>query len=316
MDRIVRAWAPASLSNLGPGFDALGLALEGIGDMVEASWFDGPGVRVTVGLGEAVPLDPDRNTAARAAMALLGPAGDRGIHLVIHKGIRPGSGLGSSAASAVAAAWAVARLMGGTVDKESLVGAALDGESAVSGSRHGDNVLPSLFGGIVLMTPNEPSRYRSVSAGAPMFLTVIRPDIRILTREARAILPAFVSLADAVRNAASLAFLIDALRCGDLETVGAMVERDLLVEPVRARLVAPYDAVRRAARDAGALGCALSGSGPAMFSLAGDAEAAERVREAMEWACRSTGVACVSFTSTLDPQGARDARPDDPRVEA
>ena len=316
MDRIVRAWAPASLSNLGPGFDALGLALEGVGDLVEASWFDGQGVRVKVGRGESLPLDPDRNTAARAAMTLLGSAGDRGIDLVIHKGIQPGSGLGSSAASSVAAAWAVARLMRETVAKEDLVNAVLDGESAVSGSRHGDNVLPSLFGGMVLVTPNEPSRYRAVSVGAPMFLAIIRPDIRILTREARAILPASVPLSDAVRNAATLAFLIDALRCGDLETAGVMMERDLLVEPVRARLVPPYDAVRNAARDAGALGCALSGSGPAMFALTGDADAAERTRAAMEWACRAAGVGCASFTSTPDPHGARDARPDDPRVEA
>lgn len=316
MDRIVRAWAPASLSNLGPGFDALGLALEGAGDIVEASWMDGPGLRVTIGHGEPLPLDPDRNTAARAAKAMLGPDGDRGISLVIHKGISPGSGLGSSAASAVAAAWAVARLMGDTVAKEDLISAVLEGESAVSGARHGDNVLPSLFGGIVLVTPNEPTRYRIVPAGAPMFLAVIRPDLRILTREARAILPVSVPLTDAVRNAASLAFLIDALRVGDLETAGTMMERDLLVEPVRARLVSPYHAVRQAARDAGALGCALSGSGPAMFALTGDAHAAEKVCEAMAWACRAAGVGCTAFTSSLDPHGARDAGPNDPRVEA
>ncbi len=300
-------WAPASLSNLGPGFDALGVALEGIGDVVEARPAEGSTVVVRIEGADGLPVDPERNTAARAAARI---APGVGLELIVRKGIRPGSGLGSSAASAVAAAWAVARLLGRAGQIGTLLDAALEGEAAVSGARHGDNVIPSLLGGAVLVTPGHPERFRRLDLPARLHFGVVRPDLDILTREARAMLPRQVSLVDAARNAAALAFLVDALRSGDLETVGAEIERDLLVEPVRARLVPPFAAIRAAAREAGAFGCALSGSGPTMFALGGDAGAAARAADAMADACRHGGYGCVSFVTRDDPRGARDFTPE------
>ena len=287
------AFGPASLSNLGPGFDALGLAIEGVGDVVEARWSERPGASVEAIEGaEGLPLEPGKNTAALAAAAVLRRLGSgRGVALRIKKGIRPGSGIGSSAASAVAGAWAANALHGAPLGKEALVEAVLAGEQAASGTRHGDNVLPALFGGLVLVSSTEPERYRRLALPRPLPLALLRPDVQVLTKAARAMLPERVPLRDAVHNASALAFLIDAFHAGDWEAVGRAIMEDRLVEPVRAALLPCYADVRRAALEAGAYGCALSGSGPAMFALAETEAACADVLDAMREACRCTGIA-------------------------
>jgi homoserine kinase len=301
----VRAWGPASLSNLGPGFDALGMCLAGLGDTVEVWQVPEPGIRITSEPStDSVPNDPEYNTAAAAARVVLNRlAPGTGLEMRIHKGIQPGSGLGSSAASAVAGAWATSVLLGGPPNRASVIGAVLEGERVVSGAPHGDNVLPSLFGGLVLVSPGDPLRWRRLPIGGNVALAVVRPDVTILTREARAMLPNKVPLADAVRNAASLAFLVDAFRAGDMETVGQCIEEDRLVEPVRARLVPSFEAIRRAAKEAGALGCALTGSGPAMFAICIDDTSARRVAQAMHEAAGEGDVR--SIVTHVDPKGAR-----------
>ena len=290
---VVNVFGPASLSNLGPGFDAIGLAISGIGDEIEARWSERPGVQVEAGEGsDGIPLAPEKNTAAQAAMAVLQQLGSqRGVVLRIKKGIRPGSGIGSSAASAVGGAWAVNALHGEVLAKEELVEAVLAGEQVASGTRHGDNVLPALFGGLVLVSPTDPACYRRLALPRPLPIALIRPDVRVLTKAARAMLPDQVPLRDAVHNASALAFLIDAFHAGDWATVGEYIMKDRLIEPVRATLLPCYDAVRAAALEAGAYGCALSGSGPAMFALAETESACADVLRAMQEACRCTGVA-------------------------
>lgn len=312
VDASVTVWAPASLSNLGPGFDTLGLCVGALGDRVDAWRSDRPGVHlVPADGGFAVPLEPDRNTAAVAARAVLDRLGaDEGVVLRIHKGVVPGSGLGSSASSAVAGAWAVNALHGAPLAKDALVDAALDGEQLASGGRHGDNVMPSLLGGLVLTSAADPAHYRRVPLPRRLPLVILQPEVRVLTREARAMLPTRVPLRDAVRTASSLAFLIDAFRCGDWEEVGRCIEQDRLVEPVRAALVPCYDAVRAAAKGAGALGCALSGSGPAMFALAPSMDAAVALRDAMVAASEAVGVAALGTVTEADPTGVRTLRHD------
>lgn len=289
----ISAFGPASLSNLGPGFDALGLAIEGVGDVVEARWSRTSGVEVEAIEGaDELSLVPERNTAAVAAMGVLRRLGsERGVVLRIKKGIRPGSGIGSSAASAVAGAWAVNVLHGAPLEKEELVEAVLAGEQIASGTRHGDNVLPALFGGLVLVSSAEPERYRRLVLPRPLPIALIQPDVQVLTKAARAMLPERVPLRDAVHNASVLAFLIDAFHAGDWETVGRCVMQDRLIEPVRATLLPCYGAVRAAALEAGAYGCAISGSGPAMFALAENDAACTDVLSAMREACRCTGIA-------------------------
>ncbi len=307
MPESVRIWGPGSLSNLGPGFDTLGIALEGMGDVVEVFKTDEPGVTVHPGGGVwEPPTTVNENTAARAVVRILErhPGCRHGLGLRIVKGIRPGSGLGSSAASASAAALGALTILSGGPKSEA-VDAALEGEAGVSGARHGDNVLPALFGGAVLTFASDPERYRLVTIPCEVHFAVVRPDVRVLTKEARALLPDQVPLRDAVHNASALAFLIDALRSGDLEAFGHAVEQDRLVEPVRARLVPGYDQILGAAREAGALGAALTGSGPAMFAVASDRKAAETICSAMLQATRDVGHGVTGLATSVDVHGAR-----------
>lgn len=299
--------APASLSNLGPGFDALGLAVEGLGDTVEV-WRDAsPGVRMVPNDSGAPwsPPDDRNNTAVVAAEAVLKLLGVKsGLRLRIRKGLTPGSGLGSSAASAVAGAWAANVACGTPLTKAELVDAVLEGEAVASGARHGDNVLPSLFGGAVLVSPTDPARYRRLTLGAALHIALLVPQVEVLTRTARAMLPQQVGLRDAVSNAAELAFLLSALAAGDIEEAGRCIMQDRLVEPIRATLVPCYAAVRQAALEAGAFGCALSGSGPTLFALCDSHAGAEEVARAMRQASENQGIAAKAHAVEACSQGA------------
>ena len=239
--------------------------------------------------------------AAKEALRLIGA--DRGIDLTLQKGIPFGSGIGGSAASAVGGAWAVNVLFGYPMGKESLIEAVLDAEDVASGGRHGDNALPALLGGLVLVSSDNPSCYRCIELPGPLPIVLILPDVQVLTKEARGMLPETIPLRDAVHNASDLAFLVDAFRCGDWETAGLCMMQDRLVEPVRARLVPGYSLIRSAAVEAGAFGCALTGSGPAMFALAASMDAAVTIRDAMLEASRAGGVAARAFVTEVNDRG-------------
>lgn len=305
----VAVLGPASLSNLGPGFDTLGLCISGVGDVVEAWLTEAPGVQVVIGKGKVdapIPTDPARNTAARAAASVMEKAkASKGVVLRIQKGIPLGSGIGGSAASAVAGAWAANVLLDHPFTKEALVEAVLDGETVASGAAHGDNVLPALLGGLVLTSPADPKDYRRIELPRAMPIAVLLPHIKILTHEARAILPNKVPFKHAVHNASDLAFLLEAFRVGDWATVGRYMMRDRLVEPVRARLVPCYEAVRAAALEAGAYGCALTGSGPALFAVTETANGAAEVFAAMHAACLKTGIEADGGVTETDLDGVR-----------
>lgn len=307
LEQSVRVFGPASLSNLGPGFDALGLCISGIGDYVEARLDERPGIRITAVRGDhgKLPLEADRNTSSVAAQAVLDRIGVRhGLTMTIEKHVPFGSGIGGSAASAVAGAWAANALCGYPLTKDELVEAVLAGEVIASGGRHGDNVLPALFGGLVLVSSSDPTRYRHIGLVAPLYIAIIVPEVQILTRTAREMLPRQVGLRDAVHNAAELAFMLDAFHQGDWKTVGRCIMEDRLVEPVRATLVPCYQAVRRAALKTGAYGCALTGSGPAMFALAPDEQSAFAIRDAMQEASLASGIRALGLVSQANPNGA------------
>lgn len=305
-DTTVRVYGSASLSNLGPGFDTLGLCIQGLGDVVEARLTDSGLVEIVEIEGDegALPRDSTENTATRAARCVLDQAGsDHGVELIIRKGIPLGSGIGGSAASSVAGAWATNLLLGRPFERGDLVEAVLAGEAGADGSRHGDNVLPALFGGLVLVSSSSPSRYRRVAIPPGLHLALVLPRIEVLTRRAREILPEHVPLRDAVHNASQVAFLLDALRTGDWEEAGRLIMTDRLVEPVRARLVESYRPIRESALDAGAYGCALSGSGPALFAVVDGPERARTVAEAMAEASDAEGVPADHFAVEAELRG-------------
>lgn len=306
-DAEVHIFGPASLSNLGPGFDALGLCVAGVGDVVKARRVEASGIYLEHDPGIiswVLPKDPAKNTAVIAAKAVLGLLGaEDGVAFTLKKGIPLGSGIGGSAASAVAGAWAVNVLFGCPLDKEALIEAVLDAEDLASGGRHGDNALPALLGGLVLVSSSDPSRYRRIELPDTLHIALVLPDVEVLTKHAREMLPASVTLRDAVHNASELAFLVDAYRCGDWETVGRCMMQDRLVEPVRAGLVPCYHGVRTAAINAGAFGCALTGSGPAMFALAASEDDAGSIRDAMVEASLSEGVDARGIVTEVNDEG-------------
>lgn len=305
----VRAVGPASLSNLGPGFDALGLCIDTHRDVVEALFLpDGSGVSVdeVAGLNEQIPIDPDKNTAAIAASAVLRQGRMRGgLRLRIKKGIPLGSGIGGSAASAVAGAVAAAAVLG--VDPKSAVvlRAALEGEAAASGDRHGDNVLPSLVGGFVVTMPGDPECYQRISVAPPPppSLALALPSIPILTEHARSILPREVAFSKAIRNAAASAAIVAAVANGDWRSFGANIMADQIVEPIRGALVRGFGEAREAALKAGAHGAALSGSGPAIFAVCDDDGHAGNVARAMVEALNKVGTDAATYIAHPSNRG-------------
>lgn len=308
-DRVVTSFAPATVSNVACGFDVLGFALEAPGDEVDARIVGGPsGARIAdiVGDDGRLPRAAERNTASVAAMALLKAIGERrGVALTIRKGLPLASGLGGSAASAVAAVVAVAALFEARVPIETLLACALEGEGLGNGDAHPDNVAPCLYGGFVLVRhPNPPDVLR-LPVPAGLTAVVVHPDLEIETAKARALLGTEVPLNAAIRQWANLGALVDGLHRGDFALIARSLE-DSIAEPRRAPLVPGLAAIKRAAADAGALGCSLSGSGPSLFALCRGADVAAKVAAAMTLAVETEiGGRSETYVSSVGSSGAR-----------
>jgi homoserine kinase len=297
-------YAPGSTSNVGPGFDCLGIAVAGMGDRVSAACAGGPGVRVLSVSDPRVPADPARNTAALAAAEVLRRAGrpDLGLELRVEKGLPLAGGLGGSAASAVAGALAANTLLGSPLDAGALLLSALEAEAAVAG-RHPDNAAPSLLGGAVVVLGVEPLRYARVSVHPSLRLVLAIPAYGVETSRARAVLPASVARADAVGQASSLAGLVLGLERGDGKLLrAAMVDR--VAEPARIPLYPGYARAREAALAAGAHGVAVSGAGPTLLAITAEG-AEEAVGRAVLSAYEREGVAAALHVAGVDRDGAR-----------
>jgi homoserine kinase len=307
----VTAFAPATVSNVACGFDVLGFALSAPGDEVTARFADG-GVRIEDITGDQgrLPRDAAKNTASVAAQALLTVLGERrGVALTIRKGLPLSSGLGGSAASAVAAVVAVDGLLGARTPLETLMACAFEGECIGAGSAHGDNIGPAVYGGFVLVrVPNPPDVIR-LPVPSGLTAVVVHPDLEIETAKARALLGTTVLLEDAIRQWANLGTLVDALHRSDFAQLSRSLE-DTIAEPRRASLVPGFAAIKQAALDSGALGCSLSGSGPSLFALCRDATAAQAVASAMTAAViQHTGGEPQTYVSPIALHGARVVSP-------
>jgi homoserine kinase len=305
-DRLVTAFAPATVSNVACGFDVLGFPMESPGDWVTAR-LTASGVQIDDIIGDEgrLPREADRNTAGVAARALLAAAGERrGVALTIKKGLPLSSGLGGSAASAAAAVVAVNALIGGSASVDTLVACALEGERLGAGSAHPDNIAPAICGGFVLVRhPNPPDIVR-LPVPAGLTVVVVHPNLEIETARARALLGTSVPLADAVRQWANLGALVHGLHVGDFALIARSLE-DSIAEPRRAPLVPGLADIKRAAVDAGALGCSLSGSGPSIFALCRDRATADRVAPAMTAAVQKAIVGeSQTYVSSISSRGA------------
>jgi homoserine kinase len=308
----VTVFAPATVANLGPGFDTLGVAVDGLGDTVKArrrpAGESGVTISKMTGDTDGIPLEPAKNCAGRAAEAVLrqlkGKAGRQaGIDLEIHKGLPQGSGLGSSAASSVAGAVAAHLMFGSSLGSNALLEAALEGEALASGGRHADNLAPALHGGFTIVRDQARLEVIRLEMPSTVRFVLILPRMEIETRYARSLLPEAIPLKDAVGNWANVAALVAAVARGNVGEMGrAMIDR--VVEPVRGRLIPGFEDVKRAAVEAGASGCSISGAGPTLFALT-TGDAAEPVAEAMQRTFRSHGLECRRFICAPDNRGAR-----------
>jgi len=311
----VTAFAPATVSNVACGFDVLGFALETPGDEVTAR----RGVRIADITGDAgrLPREASRNSAGVAVQALLRAAGENGgVELTIAKGLPLSSGLGGSAASAVAAVVAVDALIGARLPIDTLLACAFEGERLGAGSAHADNIAPCLYGGFVLVRRASPPDIVRLPVPHGLTAVVVHPDLEIETAKARALLGDSVPLADAIRQWANLGAFVDALHRGDFALLSRSLE-DAIAEPRRAPLVPGLAAIKQAATDAGALGCSLSGSGPSLFALCRGLETAERVAASMAHAVKQhIGGAPQTYISTIAPHGAQVIAPADPKGPA
>jgi len=298
-------YAPGTASNVGPGFDCLGLAFTGLGDTVRASRVAAPGVRVTSVSDPRIPADPLRNTAALAAAAVLKRAGrerEAGLELSVEKGLPLASGMGGSAASAVAGALAAHELFKTRLTRTDLLVAAVEAEAVVSG-RHADNVAPCLFGGAVIVAGLDPPEVTPVRVHDSLGLVLVTPAYEVATAEARKVLPAEVARADAVGQAARLAMLVLGLERGD----GDLLRRaiwDRIAEPRRAPLYPGYPPARTAALAAGAFGVAVSGAGPTLVALA-PRDACRAVAAAMVEGYAKAGIGARAHVAEVDTAGAR-----------
>ncbi len=304
----LRVFAPASASNLGPGFDVLGLALQQPGDIVEIEPCEDPGVHIAEVIGApSLSTDPAANTAGVAAAAVLRrlERSERsGVRLWLHKQMPLASGLGSSAASSVAAAVAVNELFGNPLPTRTLIDCALEGEVAASGTAHADNVAPSLLGGIVLIRSLDPPDLVSLPVPSALRVVVIHPHAEVNTASARRLLAEHrFEISEVVGNLGNVAAFVSALHSGDLELLGRSVQ-DSLVEPIRAPLVPAFREVKQAAGKAGALGCSISGSGPSLFALADSDLAATTVADAMQGAFRDAGLESDRYVGPVNTLGA------------
>jgi homoserine kinase len=295
------------VGNVGPGLDILGLAVGGDGDSVRAEWLPEPGIRMLDPGHPELPAEAERHTSGLAARAVLARAGaerarGRGIGLSVKKGLPLSGGQGGSAASAVAGAVAVNALLGEPLDRVALIDLCLEAEEAVAG-RHADNIAPSLLGGIVLIRSMDPLDIVQLPVPAELHVVLARPDQRMRTADARAVLPREISRALALHQAAQVAAMVAALARDDYELLARAVD-DRIAEPARAGLLPGFAEAKAAALAAGARGSSISGSGPTAFALARGRESAERIASAMASSYRARGTACEVRVGPVDRAGA------------
>jgi len=300
------AFAPASVGNVAIGFDILGFAVDALGDHVTVARRAEPGVAITsiLGIAAGLPREPQANTAGRALLAMqqaLQPG--FGFEMQIHKGIPLGSGLGGSAASAVAAVVAANALLPVPLSRLELLKFAMQGEAVASGEVHVDNIAASLFGGLVLTVGIDHPRVKQIPVPAQIRAVIVHPHMYLATKHARAILKRTVDLSDFIWQTANLAGFISGCYTDDLDMIRASFQ-DVVIEPQRQDLIPGFTKVRRAAMEAGALGCSLSGAGPAMFAWAIEASA-QAVLAAMRRELELQGTGRDEWIVEVHSAGAR-----------
>ncbi|HCD51459.1 MAG TPA: homoserine kinase, partial [Balneolaceae bacterium] len=300
-------FAPATVANVGCGFDILGLALNSVGDELTVRKTETPGLTISSIHGaEYLPKEPEKNVATVAVQALIDALEwelDFGLDFELTKKVAPGSGLGSSASSSAAAVFAVNSLLDEPFEKKELVQFAMMGEKAASGVAHADNVAPSILGGFTLVRSYSPLDVIKLDYPKELYVTVVHPQIEVKTSDSKKILRKDIPLHDAITQWGNVGGLVAGLAKGDYDLIGRSLV-DVVAEPVRSMLIPYFNEAKEAALNSGALGCSISGSGPSIFALTTNFEQAEEVAKAFSDLYREHSIDAIVYVSSVNPVGA------------
>lgn len=300
----IKVLAPATVANLVCGFDILGMALSDPQDIMEVSLIDEPVIKIKHADDYDLPVEPAKNVAGASLLALHEAYNKKiGFEAVITKRIKPGSGLGSSAASSAGAVVAANYLLGNIFSKEDLVRFAMNGEKVASGVKHADNLAPCIYGGVTLIRSILPLDIIPLSA-PPLFVTVVHPQIEVKTSDARQILRKEVQLKNAIMQWGNIAGLVTGLLKSDYDLIGRSLE-DVIIEPVRSILIPGFDEVKINSKEAGALGGGISGSGPSIFMLSKEEATARKVESIMKNVFQKIGVDFKIYVTSINYEGVK-----------
>lgn len=298
----IKVHAPATVANMVCGFDILGFAVNEPYDEMWVRLTEEPGLTIINKDAFNLPVHPDQNVAGAALQAMLATLeAPVGFELIVNKHIKPGSGVGSSAASSAGAVVAANALLNNRFSKEDLVRFAMHGEKLASGVKHADNIAPCIYGGVTLVRSIHPLDIISLSS-PPLYITIVHPQIEVRTADARGILKKQVYLKDAIKQWGNIAGLVAGLLQGDYALIGRSLE-DVLIEPVRSILIPGFDNIKRKSKEAGALGGGISGSGPSIFMLSEHEHTAQEVEKLMQEEYRQLGLDNHTYVTTLNSTG-------------
>ena len=305
MTNEIKIFSPATVANVACGFDVLGFCLDSIGDEMVIRKTEEKGIRITKIEGYDLPFEAEKNVAGVSALAMsnaLKP--DCGFEIEIYKNIKPGSGIGSSSASAAGSVFGMNELLGRPLDKTKLTYYAMKGEALASQCEHADNLAPAIFGGFTLVKSTHPLQIIELPTPTDLFATLIHPQIEIKTADSRAILPKEIPLQHAITQWANVGSLVHGLHTSDYNLIKDALT-DVVIEPYRKQLIPHFDAVKTAVIEAGALGCAISGSGPSIFALSKSETTAKAVEKAMNTVYSKTDIQFETYVSKINTKGIK-----------
>ena len=305
MKNEVKIFSPATVANVACGFDVLGFCLDTIGDDMVIRKTDGRGIKITKIEGYDLPYDTEKNVAGVSALAMyedLKP--NCGFEIEMYKKIKPGSGVGSSSASAAGSVFGINELLGRPLDKTQLTYYAMKGEALASQCEHADNLAPAIFGGFTLVKSARPLQVIELPTPSDLYATLVHPQIEIKTSESRALLPQDIPLQNAITQWANLGSFVHGLHTSDYNLIKDALH-DVVIEPHRKQLIPYFDDVKTAVLNAGALGCAISGSGPSIFTLCKGEATAKTVKKAMQDVYSTTHIQFETYVSKINTEGIR-----------
>ncbi|MBK98103.1 MAG: homoserine kinase [Balneola sp.] len=301
-------FAPATVANVGSGFDVLGFALCDVGDTVHVKKSSTPGLVIESIIGaNNIPSDPVKNVCTVAAQALLDCLEEKqenGYSFIITKEVAAGSGLGSSASSSAAAVVALNELLGSPFSRHDLIPFAMKGEALASGAEHADNVAPSILGGFTLIQSYEPLRVVNLHYPEELVVTVVHPHVEVKTVDSKRILKQNISLKTAITQWANVGGLVAGLAQENFELIGHSLH-DVVAEPTRSMLIPMYEQVKIISREMGGLGCSISGSGPSIFVLTDSMEKAKNIADSLESLYMNNFISCDVYLSKINKMGCQ-----------